>query len=101
MTTNYRRGYALERRTRLELEADGYRVIRSAGSKGPADLVAWCEELVRFVQVKSGKSPLSRAERERLEEIPLPVMSRVEVWTWERHGRGLKPKVEVLSFRAL
>lgn len=37
---NYHKGAADERRVRTLLEADGYMVIRAAGSLGAADLVA-------------------------------------------------------------
>lgn len=37
---HYRRGTAFERRVRADLEANGYRLIRSAGSKGKIDLLA-------------------------------------------------------------
>lgn len=37
---SYRSGYRFERRVRAVLEREGYVVIRAAGSKGPADLVA-------------------------------------------------------------
>lgn len=41
MTSNYDRGRALEYRARDALRADGYLVVRAAGSKGPADLLAF------------------------------------------------------------
>lgn len=37
---HYRRGAAFERRVRADLETNGYRIIRSAGSKGKIDLLA-------------------------------------------------------------
>lgn len=40
MNKNYRRGVRLERRVQDDLEAQGYFVIRAAGSKGVADLCA-------------------------------------------------------------
>jgi len=41
MMTPYRRGVAFERRVQHLLERHGWRVIRSAGSHTPVDLVAW------------------------------------------------------------
>lgn len=38
--TQYRRGADFERKTKKEWEANGWFVVRSAGSKGPVDLVA-------------------------------------------------------------
>ena len=40
MATNYQRGAAFERQVKKELEAMGLLVVRSAGSKGPVDLIA-------------------------------------------------------------
>lgn len=37
---NYQNGAALERQCKKRLEANGYAVVRSAGSHSPADLVA-------------------------------------------------------------
>lgn len=39
--SNYDRGRALEYRARDALRSDGYLVVRAAGSKGPADLLAF------------------------------------------------------------
>jgi Holliday junction resolvase len=56
--TNYRRGYDAERRTRKAFAADGYVVIKSGGSLGPADLVALKPRHVVLVQVKLGDATL-------------------------------------------
>jgi len=37
----YRRGARVERILKKKLESEGYYVVRSAGSKGAVDLVAW------------------------------------------------------------
>lgn len=50
----YRMGRDLEGRTRLKLMAAGYAVIRSAGSKTPADLVAMRNGELLLVQCKRG-----------------------------------------------
>ena len=52
--TNKARGSAFERKVAAELTADGYLVIRAAGSHGAADLVAVKPGQVLFVQVKLG-----------------------------------------------
>lgn len=52
--TNKARGTAFERKVAAALEADGYLVIRAAGSHGAADLVAVKTGQVLFVQVKLG-----------------------------------------------
>lgn len=73
MATNYSRGADYERRVKARLEADGWTVFRTAGSKSPCDLIAvrWnveppghtSRELV-FVQVKSGVRNMTARERE-------------------------------------
>lgn len=40
MSTNYRNGAAFENQVKKDMEANGYAVVRSAGSHSPADLVA-------------------------------------------------------------
>ncbi len=52
MATRYQSGYAFERRVRKMLEGMGYYVIRSAGSKGIADLVALGKSIKVLVQCK-------------------------------------------------
>ena len=48
----YRRGRALEYAVKKHLEEQGYFVVRSAGSKGPADLVALREGEILLIQCK-------------------------------------------------
>jgi len=47
----YRRGARVERLLRKKLESEGYYVVRSAGSKGAVDLVAWNENDYLAIQV--------------------------------------------------
>ena len=65
--SNRRRGIALEHSVRDDLLEAGYYVVRPAGSKGPADLVAMHKGRILFVQVKvSGYMPPGeRLELER------------------------------------
>lgn len=49
---NYARGSQHELRTKAKLEADGYWVVKSAGSKGVADLVAIKPGQILLVQGK-------------------------------------------------
>ena len=67
MTTNnnYRTGRDFEHRTRAVLREAGYDVIRAAGSKTKADLVAIKPGQVLFVQCKRTALP-SPAERSEL-----------------------------------
>ncbi len=68
MTTNYKRGYNFERRVRLFLEDLGFYVIRSAGSHGVADLVAFQRDSGRpplFIQCKR-HGQISKGEKQKL-----------------------------------
>ena len=52
MRQNYRSGRDLEWVYRKRLEANGFTVMRSAGSKGPFDLIAWDTAACLHVQLK-------------------------------------------------
>ncbi len=65
----YQRGAQLERRLRSRLQREGYFVIRAAGSKGVADLVAIKNSQAYLIQVKSER--ISRSETEKLIEVAL------------------------------
>lgn len=53
---NYRRGTAFEYKRRKVWEADGYVVLRTAGSHGFADLIATRpDQVVTFIQCKLTK----------------------------------------------
>jgi hypothetical protein len=66
------KGRALEHKARHELEAAGWYVIRSAGSKGTADLVAFhASRVPAFVQCKATPGPLPPIERLALRRLAL------------------------------
>ncbi len=83
--THYSAGRRLEYRARDELIAQGYTVVRSAGSKGPIDLVAIGPAkgrcTVRLIQVKA-RSP-RRADRLKLTAVAVPRGVRREIWQWQ------------------
>jgi len=83
MVKAYRKGARYERRAREELEAKGYYVMRSAGSRGPADLIA---VKVLYVQVKATDDP--RAWTGELEQMSqqLPTGPGIvkELWAWHK-----------------
>ncbi len=86
---NYRRGYIAELRAKEELERAGYLVLRTAGSKGPCDLVAVKEGEVLFVQVKRTKSRGTTKEgMQEVSHVPSgTAVVRREVWVWvDRKG---------------
>lgn len=65
--TKYNRGVALERFIKRALEANGYYVMRSAGSKGIADLIAINHLELLFIQAKTTKfKPILTEENIRI-----------------------------------
>lgn len=93
MNTSHK-GRRAEHRARALLEASGFQVCRAAGSKGPADLVAWDSTTIRFVSVKAGTKYASAAERATLSMMPRPTGSSVEVWRFP--DRCAAPAIERL-----
>lgn len=64
--SEYEKGRRAEYEVRDHLQSFGYAVIRSAASKGVADLAAFRRGFVLFVQVKRVDEPISPAERAAL-----------------------------------
>ena len=86
--SRYTTGRRLEYRARDELIAQGYTVVRSAGSKGPIDLVAiGCH--VRLIQIKSG--PPRPSDRKRLRAVLAPRGTRREIWQWQAGAWRIHP----------
>ncbi len=86
MNQQYMTGYRAELRAKSFLEGEGYKVIRSSGSKGEIDLVAYNKENVRFIQIKKTKNksiPSYRSERASLSKLAIPSEIKVELWVWE------------------
>jgi len=69
--TRYERGRQLEYHARSDLRKQGFTVIRAAGSKGPADLVAINQTQVVLVQVKSPGGVLD-SDIQKLQSVPAP-----------------------------
>lgn len=88
------KGRRAEHRARALLEAAGFTVCRAAGSKGPADLIAWDGTSIRFISVKSGTQYASAVERETLQLMLRPAQSSVEIWRFPDRCRA--PIVERL-----
>jgi len=65
-SSSYSRGVRAERTIANRLRNKGYVVRQSRGSRGPYDLYALKRGRKALVQVKSGSSPFSRADRTRL-----------------------------------
>jgi Holliday junction resolvase len=94
MTSNYHKGRRREYRVQAILERAGYMTTRAASSKGPADVIAWNGQTIRFISVKSGGAYASSLERERLEGLPVPPNASKEIWRLPTGCR--EPLIEVL-----
>jgi Holliday junction resolvase len=88
------KGRRAEHRARALLEAAGFAVCRAAGSKGPADLVAWDTTSSSSSASKSGTKYASAIEREALQFLPRPANASVEIWRFPDRCRA--PLIERL-----
>jgi Holliday junction resolvase len=84
---NYTKGRRLEHRARQLLEDAGFEVIRSAGSKGPVDLIGFDAISIRLISVKSAGRYVSAVEREALQLLPRPSNASVEIWRFAFRSR--------------
>jgi len=84
--TNYTIGARLERLWMNQMKLRGYRVMRSAGSKGLIDCIAWNEYEVIMAQIKNNRHAYSRKDIDILREMPRS--SGVRVVLFERAGAG-------------
>jgi len=87
-----RKGTRIEHKVITWLEAQGYRVVRAAGSLGAFDLVAVRSLDMVLVQAKSNRWP-GTVELERLREWPIPTNCRRMVVRW----RDRKPEPDILE----
>lgn len=88
------KGRRAEHRARRLLEAAGFSVCRAAGSKGPADLIAWDAVSIRLISVKSGTRYASAIEREALRLLAVPPNATREIWRYPDRCR--EPLIERL-----
>lgn len=100
MTNHAARGRNAENAVRDELGAYGYDVMRSAASKGAADLIAIGDRFAVLVQVKLVKTgkPFempSPAEREQLLRIAARLGNAYAVAACRTEGSGGRPAVTV------
>ncbi|MFD7157926.1 restriction endonuclease [Kribbella sp. NPDC059898] len=91
----YHRGRDFEHAVRRELVADGYDVIRSAGSKTKIDLVAFKARQILLIQCKldANASPAERADLLRVTAL-LPNYA-VPLIAWKR------PRVSQIHYSRL
>lgn len=93
--TNYSRGADFERKVRDVLISQGaLAVIRSAGSRGILDLVAWMSNGdVLFIQCKlNGK--ISKADKDTLRDMAETVGAKAVVASRPRRGKIQMQRIE-------
>lgn len=78
-----------------ELERVGYETLRTAGSHGAFDVVAFRAQDARFIQIKRGRG-ITAIEREKLEQTEVPASCTREVWHWTKQGGRWAHNVEVI-----
>ena len=84
--TNYQKGYRLELRAAKELRAHGYYVIRSAGSHGPADVIALNSSRIIIIQIGTTGSKGPKDE-DLLRRVPAPSGTLRQIWLWDKNAR--------------
>ena len=88
--SRYDGGADLERAAKKLLEDNGYYVVRSAGSKGAADLAALKPGEVLLVQCKKGGRYLEPAERVALRKLAISLQATCLVARWHKEGRSAR-----------
>lgn len=91
MANNGAKGRRAEWRSRDWLQAQGYEVVRAAGSKGTFDLVAFNETEILLVNVKCGKWP-PPIERLAMAGTVAPSNARRVCHRWDDRAR--EPRVQ-------
>ena len=87
--SRYDGGADLERAAKKVLEDSGYYVIRSAGSKGVADLAALKRGEVLLVQCKTD-GRIDPAGRVALRTVAIPLGATCLVARWYKPGRAAR-----------
>ena len=82
-----RKGNAAERAIVHTMHDQGYDAVGSKASIGPADVVAWNNERVRFIQSKNCKKKSSyTADIQKLLNMKCPPNGTRELWIRQRGG---------------
>jgi len=90
VTSKYSDGYRLECAARNELRENGYEVIRSAGSKGAADLIGFKPRESVFCQAKKSAGQMSPRDRERLIWLASMIGGTPLAARWEKTGNAAR-----------
>jgi holliday junction resolvase Hjr len=90
MASNYRAGGDLERAAKAHLEDNGYYVVKSAGSKGTADLVAIKRGEILLIQCKRAGFTMAPAERIKLRQLAAELGGVPLCGSWVKNGRAAR-----------
>lgn len=90
MKNPYAAGRRAEYKCVQQLKREGFNAVRTAGSHGPFDVVAWNRAGVRFIQVKKTKdflriSPILTLARRTFEDADFPIWAQHAVEIWIHH----------------
>jgi Holliday junction resolvase len=83
----YLTGYRAEKTAMAQLKGEGFEVMRSAGSHGFWDIVAYNRRVVRFIQLKvigTGEKRIFSKLRDDLALVEMPPYVVKELWISER-----------------
>lgn len=84
---NYKAGYRSERKAFQTLVDSGYSVMRSAGSHGTFDLMAFNETQFVLIQLKLcpyGKLSSYQKVKDSIVAVKVPFNCKKELWVYER-----------------
>ena len=90
MVKRYVKGANFERQVKKDLESSGYFVIRSAGSKGKIDLVAFKSNDVRLIQCKTN-GVISKSDRQILRDMSKDL--KIKTYIYEKDSSSFKARL--------
>ena len=88
------KGSKNELKAKKLLELAGFTVIKSGGSFGTWDLIAWNNTKIRFIQVKTNKMPPLK-EINQIKAAVVPLAATKELWIFKDYQKD--PKIVVYS----
>jgi Holliday junction resolvase len=91
MNRNYVRGVAFERQVMQALLKDDWYAIRSAGSHGAVDVLAWNNQSMKIIQCKTSVHPIVLTHYlDDLRKLHLtPCTSGGKKELWAKNGRNI------------
>lgn len=97
MVTRYERGRDNEYRAQRDLTAEGYTTLRAAGSHGPADVIAWNADHIRFIQIKSYDQRQTDYGNDiaKLADLITPPNASRELWIRKKGTRGWTDRIRI------